>query len=353
MPFNSNHRSQEMLEKKIQENSIFKGLDCSNYSKLNVFRSENQNTIQNNHTFDNVQPSKFPIISSEILSKSASVKCEAPFTEIETSNAEYEKERKLNLSVLYGIPASKIKKTTPKKVSKFFKKISLPSAVHEIPEVAKFVNVGDRRKNTEVTSTAIADDNDSNNEWSKDNVINGKDDSQYKDNTKILQLRQLEDDGDMLQYQSKNCNVHEYQIANACEKKTIRTYDEFSFQAIQIENLHHPHTKANLASLMTCNSLRTDSERDETFEYESKFKNKNEHEIDNKNESRSEITTAVCDDCNEVEIIVPYQLTSQQARAHTRHEDNVKSVMTRIEQQPIKKKRLVGSSKPFSRSGPA
>jgi hypothetical protein len=328
-------------------------------------------------------------------------------TEIANHNAEYEKERKLNLSVLYGIPSSKIKKTTPKKVSKFFRKISLNGAEdknnHEIKDCQ---NNYFNSKNNEITSTVNKIDYDigsnvnNNNDSHKKNHYN--DNNFNNDNHNIVrenndkfekpgQFQNLDDSSNLMQFQFNSGINHENQNSS----NLSRTYDQFSFQETKSVKLCPPHPMNNEFSSMTQHTFNADIKNDmicnnesgnnDEIEYENKNGDKNENENENKSENneelRRELKASVHDDDNEVEIIAPYQSpfghTHTYAQAHTnthsnsyahtqvqahantsthtrtntqtRHDDSVKRVMTRTEKQPAQKKRLVGTSKPFSR----
>ena len=345
---------------------------------------ENQKSIENISSTDHnqFQPSQSLNSPSKILSKLEAVNCEeiASLTKTEIDNAEYEKERILNMSVLYGFPASKIRKITPTKASKFFKKMSLASAV------TKNINRTDmdcNRTNSEVNVTATtvtASNNNSNN----NNNNNNDNDSEYKNENNSIQAHNVKNDNNhnlhLMQNQSNSCHTHENNV-----QKTTRTYDEYMFQAIDGEIPHQPHTNKHPNVLITRSNLHP-NRGISAAEIENRNENGNENENENgngngngnkivntKDKLRKVIRTNSCDSENEVEIIIPYQMTVESTHthihtnadaladalahahadvdvdAHTRHVDKVKRVIERTEQQTMQKKRLVGSSKPFSR----
>ena len=314
--------------------------------------------------------------------------------ETEIANAEYEKERRLNLSVLYGIPASKIKKTTPKKVSKFFRKISLNgdenknnekiehqkndyssksnemSSVNEI-EYYDGINVNNNNVNNDIDShnkSHYNDNNSNNDSYNTSQKTNDKFD-------KSGQLRNLDDNSNLMQFQSNSRINHENQKSNTLS----RTYDQFSFQVKKDVKSCPSHKMKSGFSSMTQHTYNADTKKDmicnnesgnnNAIEYGSKNRNKNENENESENdkELRTELEESGRDDDNEVEVIAPYQSpfghthtyalantnthTNSYAHTNTRtqHNDSVKRVMTRTEKQPAQKKRLVSTSKPFSR----
>ena len=332
-------------------------------------------------------------------------------TEIANCNAEYEKEIKLNLSVLYGIPSSKIKKTTPKKVSKFFRKISLNGAENKNNHENKVCKNNDyNSKNNGLSSSVskieydncsnVNNNNVNNNNVNINNVnnnVNSHDNNNYNDDNsnnythkivqknndkleKIGQLQNLDNNSNLMQFQFNSGINHENQNSN----NISRTYDQFSFQETKSVKSHTmtnefssitQHTYiADTNKEMICN---TESWNKNEIENEMKNGDKNENENEKKSENnedfRSDLKESVRDDDNEVEIIEPHQSpfgythtyaqahtntsactsthtsTDTSSRTHTRHDDSVKRVMTRTEKQPAQKKRLVGTSKPFSR----
>ena len=357
---------------------------------------ENRKSVENiaSTDYNKFQPSESLNTPSKILSKLEILNCEETVSleKRAIDNAEYEKERILNMSVLYGYPVSKIRKITPKKASKFFKKTSLAIAVTK--------NIDFNRTNTEINFTATTvtannngnnknddinhinnhnrinndNDNNDNHNINDDNNDNGSNDSECKNEITSIRSQNVKNDNNhylnLMQYQSYSCHTHENNAS-----KVTRTYDEYMFQAIDREISQQPHTNINSTALMTRSNLQTNgeissaeiensnensSENANKSRRRSNDENKNEYRIVNSNdESRKVVTTNSCDSDNEVEVIVPYQTsvesthTHADVHAHTRHVDRMKRVIERTEQQTTQKKRLVGGSKPFSRLGTA
>lgn len=381
----------------------------SSSSRAILSSNEHFKSIENitSTACDKFQSSESLNTSSKILSKLESVNCEKNVSLEKTAidNAEYEKERILNMSVLYGYPASKISKITPKKASKFFKKTSLAIVVTKNIERT---DIDYNRTNTEInfTPTTVTSNNHGNNlnnninnninnhnHIKSDNdhydnhnknknydYNNDNNDSEYDNVNTSDRSQNVKNDNNhylnLMQYQSNSCHSHE---SNA--PKVTRTYDEYMFQAIDGEISQQLHTNINSTALITTSNLQTDEEIS-AAEIENKNENKNENRNENKNEkgnktrcrsndknknenkivctndeSRKVMTTNSFDSDNDVEVIVPYQtpiestLTHADEHAHTRHVDRTKRVIERTEHQTVQKKRLVGSSKPFSRSG--
>ena len=302
-------------------------------------------------------------------------------TKTEIDNAEYEKERIYNMSVLYGFPASKIRKITPKKASKFFKKMSLASALTENIERTD-MNCNRTSSEINVTATTVTANNNNNDKNNNNDNNNNNNDSEHENENTSIQAQNVKNDNnhnlDLMQNQSNSCHSHENNV-----QKITRTYDEYMFQAIDGEISHQPQTNKYSNAFITRSNLKANRETS-AAEIENRNENRNVNENKNENENKSKsksrsndenkngneivntedelrkvTRTNSWDSENEVEIIVPYQMTVKSthahtdvdANAHTRHVDRVKRVIERTEQQTMQKKRLVGSSKPFSRSG--